>query len=100
MYQALETEIGGQLVYEAAIECAVNDDLRQEWGKYLDEPRMHETILRETFSRIGLDPQQETPAQSTHRPRRDVCGAEHDRPCPGADRDAEGRHPRDARVRR
>lgn len=67
MYQALETEIGGQLVYEAAIECAVNDDLREEWGKYLDETRMHETILRDTLSRIGLDPDQETPGREVTR---------------------------------
>jgi len=67
MYQALETEIGGQLVYESAIECAVNDDLREEWGKYLDETRMHEVILRETFGRIGLDPDQETPGRAVIR---------------------------------
>jgi len=67
MYQALETEIGGQLVYEAAIGCAVNDDLREEWGKYLDETRNHETILRETFDRIGLDPEKETPGRSVLR---------------------------------
>jgi hypothetical protein len=60
MYQALETEIGGQLVYESAISCAQNDDLKEEWSKYLEETRMHETILRETFARIGLDPEQES----------------------------------------
>ena len=30
LYQALETELGGELVYKAALECAVNDDLREE----------------------------------------------------------------------
>ena len=67
MYQALETEIGGQLVYESAIDCAGNDDLREEWGKYLDETRTHETILRETFERIGLDPELETPGRAVVR---------------------------------
>ena len=75
MYQALETEIGGQLVYEAAIECAVNDDLREEWGKYLDETRTHETILRETFGRIGLDPEQETPGSGGRPVQGRVAGA-------------------------
>ncbi len=42
LYQALETEIGGQKVYEAAIRCAQNDDLKEEWEKYLDETRTHE----------------------------------------------------------
>ena len=67
MYQALETEIGGQLVYESAIASAQNDDLKEEWTKYLDETRMHETILRETFSRIGLDPEQESPGREVLR---------------------------------
>ena len=63
LYQALETEIGGQKVYETAITCAINEDLVEEWNKYLDETRTHETILRETFARIGLDPEVETPGR-------------------------------------
>jgi rubrerythrin len=63
LYQALETEMGGQKVYEAALQCAVNDDLKEEWQKYLDETRTHEQVLLETFSRIGLDPQKETPGR-------------------------------------
>ncbi len=30
LYQALETELGGVQVYEMAISCAVNEDLRKE----------------------------------------------------------------------
>jgi len=67
MYQALETEIGGQLVYESAISCAQNDDLKEEWTKYLEETRMHETILRDTFGRIGLDPGQDSPGREVLR---------------------------------
>jgi hypothetical protein len=67
LYQALETEIGGQAVYESAIGCAQNTDLKEEWTKYLDETRMHETILRETFGRIGLDPEVETPGRRVIR---------------------------------
>ncbi len=67
MYQALETEVGGQLVYEAAISCAQNDDLQEEWRKYLEETRTHEAILRETFGRIGLDPEQESPGREVLR---------------------------------
>jgi len=63
MYQALETEIGGQRVYESAIACAQNEDLKEEWTKYLEETRMHETILRDTFGRIGLDPGQDSPGR-------------------------------------
>ena len=67
LYQSLEVEIGGQAVYETAISCAQNEDLKEEWTKYLDETRTHEEILRETFSRIGLDPNVETPGRAVVR---------------------------------
>jgi hypothetical protein len=67
LYQALETEIGGQKVYEAAIRCARHPELKKEWQKYLDETRNHERILRETFERIGLDPEQESPGREVVR---------------------------------
>jgi rubrerythrin len=67
LYQALETEIGGQKVYEAAIECAQNPELREEWEKYLEETQGHERILRETFATIGLDPEVETPGRAVLR---------------------------------
>jgi len=67
LYQALETEIGGQLVYEAAIACAQNADLKEEWTKYLEETRTHEAILRQTFERIGIDAEKETPGRAVVR---------------------------------
>jgi hypothetical protein len=67
LYQSLEVEIGGQQVYESAIACAQNDDLKEEWQKYLDETRTHEEILRATFKRIGLDPEVETPGRAVVR---------------------------------
>jgi hypothetical protein len=67
LYQSLEVEIGGQAVYQMAIKCAQNDDLKEEWGKYLDETRTHEEILRTTFARIGLDAGVETPGRAVVR---------------------------------
>lgn len=67
LYQALETEIGGQQVYEAAIRCAQNDELRDEWEKYLDETRNHERVLRTTFERMQLDPETPTPGRAVVR---------------------------------
>jgi rubrerythrin len=67
LYQALETEIGGQKVYETAITCAQDEGLKEEWGKYLAETSTHETILRETFARIGMDPEVETPGRAVVR---------------------------------
>ena len=63
LYQALETEIGGQQVYKAAVAVAVNPDLKEEWQKYLEETETHEQILLGVFSEFGLDPSQETPGR-------------------------------------
>ena len=67
LYQALETEQGGIKVYEAAIECAVNDDLREEWTEYLEQTRQHERTLRETLRAVGLEPDAETPGRRVVR---------------------------------
>lgn len=67
LYQALETEIGGQSVYKAAIECAGNDELREEWQKYLSETENHERVLLAMFEKLGLDPSTETPGRKIVR---------------------------------
>ncbi len=36
LYQALETERGGIKIFEAALRCAQNEDLKSEWEKYLE----------------------------------------------------------------
>lgn len=56
LYQALETEQGGILIYEAAINCAKNEDLKEEWKEYLEQTRNHERVLLEVFKELDLDP--------------------------------------------
>jgi len=63
LYQALQTEQGGIKVYEAAISCAINEDLKQEWEEYLEETRTHEQVLLEVFAAFGLDPDAMTPGR-------------------------------------
>jgi len=63
LYQALETELGGIQIYETAIRCAVNDDLRKEWTVYLDETRTHRKVLLNVFEELGLDPDTSTPGR-------------------------------------
>lgn len=67
LYQALETELGGVLVYEAAIRCTVNSDLHEEWQGYLEETKNHVTIVKHIFSELGLDPKMETPGRAIVR---------------------------------
>jgi rubrerythrin len=63
LYQALETELGGVQVYEAAVECATNEDLHKEWTKYLEETRHHVEVMTDVLQSFGLDPQTDTPGR-------------------------------------
>jgi hypothetical protein len=63
LYEALETEKGGVLVYETALRCAINDDLKKEWEEYLEQTRDHVKILLDVFKKFGLNPDVETPGR-------------------------------------
>ena len=63
LYQALETELGGVKVYETALRCAVNDDLRKEWKEYLTQTRTHVEVVTRVLSELGLDPAAKTPGR-------------------------------------
>ncbi len=65
--QMLETELGGIQVYTTALQCAVNDDLKKEWEKYLDETSRHVEVLGQVFEKLGLDAEQETPGREVVR---------------------------------
>ena len=67
LYEALETEMGGVQVYKMAIQCAVNQDLKEEWEKYLEQTHNHEQVVRELFGKFSLDPQAETPGRKVVR---------------------------------
>lgn len=67
LYQALETELGGVQVYEAAVECAVNKDLKKEWQEYLEQTRNHVQIVDNLLKELGLDPNHETPGRQIVR---------------------------------
>lgn len=67
LYQMLETELGGVQVYTTALECVVNDDLEGEWNKYLEQTERHVDVVRELFSKLGLDPEMQTPGRQVVR---------------------------------
>jgi rubrerythrin len=67
LYQALETEAGGIEVYQTAIRCAKNEDLKKEWQKYLEQTQHHEQVLRDLLDKMGLDPAKETPGRQIVR---------------------------------
>lgn len=61
LLQSLVHERGGVLVYQTALECALDDDLQEEWQKYLEQTHNHVQILTEACEKLGIDPGQMTP---------------------------------------
>jgi rubrerythrin len=63
LYQALETELGGVQIYETALRCVQNEDLRKEWTEYLEQTRNHVRVVQTTLEELGLDPETATPGR-------------------------------------
>lgn len=61
--QMMETELGGEQVYRAALACAVNPDLKKEWEEYLEETLTHQNVVRSLCDALGLDPEQQSPTR-------------------------------------
>lgn len=57
LYQMMETEKGGVKIYSTALQCVINEDLKEEWTKYLEETRHHLEIVQEMFIQFNLDAQ-------------------------------------------
>lgn len=67
LYQALETEIGGVQVYRTALTCASNEELIEEWERYLGETERHVEVLRNVMQSLGVDAEVETPGRKVVR---------------------------------
>jgi hypothetical protein len=65
--QSLEHELGGLKVYETAITCAQNPNLKSEWQKYLKETQTHVVALTDVCSALGIDASRETPGRKVVR---------------------------------
>lgn len=63
LLQMMETELGGEQVYRAAIQCATNEDLKKEWEGYLDETLSHQNVVRTTCENLGIDPEEVVPSR-------------------------------------
>lgn len=58
--RALELARAGVRVYEAALGCAVRDQLEEQWQDDLSQIRRHERALRTAATHLGVDPEAET----------------------------------------
>jgi rubrerythrin len=63
LLQSLEHERGGVLVYSTALECVENEELKEEFSKYLDETREHVQHMENVFTAFGLDLEQQSPGR-------------------------------------
>src|SRR5687768_15812625 len=67
LYQALETEKGGVQIYTTALRCALNEDLKEEWNKYLEQTKAHVQIVSDVLKGMNLDTEVETPGRKIVR---------------------------------
>ena len=65
--QALETELGGVEIYTTALRCVQNDELKEEWEKYLEQTRNHVEIVQNVMGELSIDPATETPGRKVVR---------------------------------
>jgi rubrerythrin len=63
LLQSLEHEMGGVKIYETALKCVLNEDLKEEWEKYHQETERHVQILQDVFSQMQLDANEQTPGR-------------------------------------
>jgi rubrerythrin len=67
LLQALEHERGGVKIYQTALKCVVNEDLKEEWEKYLEETEHHVEVLQNVCAQMQLDPEEQTPGRKITR---------------------------------
>jgi ferritin-like metal-binding protein YciE len=65
--QSLEHELGGVKIYTTALGCALDDDLKQEWQKYLEQTKTHVRALEDVCVALGVEADKETPGRSVVR---------------------------------
>jgi rubrerythrin len=63
LLQSLEHEKGGVRIYETALKCAQNPELKEEWQKYHGETERHVQVLHDVLAQMQLDPEEQTPGR-------------------------------------
>src|SRR5438067_269456 len=61
--QSLEHEKGGVKIYETALKCVQNDDLKEEWQRYHQETERHVQVLQDVCAQMQLDPEEQSPGR-------------------------------------
>ncbi|HZM33857.1 MAG TPA: hypothetical protein VFC18_05115 [Burkholderiales bacterium] len=61
--QSLEHERGGVKIYEAALKCVQNEDLKEEMERYREETERHVQILHDVCAQLQIDPEEQSPGR-------------------------------------
>jgi hypothetical protein len=67
LYQMIETEKGGVLIYQTALRCVQNDELKSEWQEYLEQTEHHAEVVQGVLEQLGLDPDAQGPGRKVVR---------------------------------
>ena len=67
LLQSLEHERGGVKLYETALRCAISEELRHEWSKYLEQTNTHVQILEQVLQKLEIDADQPSPGREIVR---------------------------------
>ncbi len=67
LLQSLEHELNAVEVYRAALQCALDEALREEWEQYLAETRSHVDVLTELCESLRVDFEHDTPGRMAVR---------------------------------
>jgi len=67
LHECLETELGGVEVYKTALLCAINNDLKEEWEKYLRQTQNHVQVVQRVFEQLAINPAAEPPGRKVVR---------------------------------
>ena len=59
--------MGGVKIYDTALKCVLNEDLKEEWEKYHQETERHVQILHDICAQLQLDAEEETPGRKITR---------------------------------
>jgi rubrerythrin len=61
LLQSLEHERGGVKVYQAALQCATQGELKEEWEHYLEQTQNHVQTLTAVCNALKIDPEESSP---------------------------------------
>jgi ferritin-like metal-binding protein YciE len=67
LLQSLEHEMGGAKIYELALKCVKNSDLKNEWEEYLEQTKNHVKVLKQVCDRLDLNVEQDNPGRQIVR---------------------------------